>query len=845
MAISEDLTLNIAPALAAVAELGRALDGVLKAFAQDAPQEINAALSRTDAAPVQTAIEGAVKDADKIVKAVPDATDIPPAVEGAIKESDKIVKAEPDATALPPAIADAIEGSNRTVTTEPDVEQIPPAVEAALAEVDATIVVEADTAAAEESLGGLSETSGGLADSLGKVGVGAEQATGGIDAASKAADIASGATAVLGGNFAALASKAGPYGVAIAGVAAVTGVFVGKALASQEVMARFTETFGPLTAAIEQVDIGGLNTSLGDLAIQVGASAGGLRTAATDFGRLAIASGATQDAAAKTAEQLIALSAAASVLKPSLGSADQVIGGLTSALARGGRTLAEYGIALTTAEIQQRAMTNTGKTQAAELTQVEKATAGAQLATEKYGDTLGTTVEKGSKQTSVMLRSLRTEITSTISGLGAPLIEPVLAVFKSAAPAIGGIVKIIGVALQVLAPIISGVALAFQVIGPIIGAVAVALDFLSPALKVVGVVLLALTGPLGLVVAGFTAVKAVIGLFREDTEKVNQEVAKTPPVIANMGSAVSGLGTRLEEAGAKMQGMQNRLVPIPALVESIAQTVEVNVPGIAAAFDKASKDTTVSLMSFQVALSEQLRAQREFFSNLHFIIASGGQEIAALLAAQGSEQAAISAKAIAAGAPAQIKALNDVAVQLKTLNREQGKQIAVELATGMALQIQNAIEDIRDSLSGASNLLGRLFSSGVATGITSGAPSVSKAVQGIGSTAARGFGATIDARSPSRVAIDLASKFGEGIVIGLNRSVPAVRAASSGIANALGIATTSGLASVASSSSSTITVAQGAVQITFAGGVTPSAVPGVEAVIDQAFGRLLQELGRK
>jgi hypothetical protein len=848
VAISEDLTLNIAPALQAAAESGRAvsvaLTGALTDFASAAPAAINSALAQTDAAPVGAAIETAVEEADKTVTAEPDAEAIPPAVEGAIESADKTVEAAPDVEPIAPAIEGAIASADRSAEVEPQAEQIAPAIEEAIAEADKTVTIEVDAGDAQQQLEGVSGAGQEATDSLAGVGTQAVNAAGGLDTAGNAATITSGAVAVLGGNFGGLISKMGPYGAAIVGAAAVTHVFVGSALEAQEVTARFTDTFGALAPAVEQIDIGGLNISIADLAVKVGASDDALRSAVTSFAQLGIAGGATQDEVAGTAEQLVALSAAVSVLKPELGSADEIIGGLTNSLARGGRTLAQYGITLSAAEIETRALANTGKSATSELTQYEKATAGAQLASEKYGNTLGTTVEKGSKATSVMLRSLRTEIGETIEGLGAPLIEPVLALFRAAAPAIGGIVKIIGVALEVLAPIISGVALAFEVVGPIINVVAKALDFLAPALKVTVVAVLALSSGIAPLIAAFAAVAAVVGFFHKDVKDVNDEVAKTPPVIANMGVAVTGMGTALEDAGAKMERMQSRLVPIPALVESLRQSVEVNTPGIAAAFDKASKDSTVSLMSFQVALSEQLRAQREFFSNLNFIIASGGLEIAALLAKQGSEQAAVSAKAIAAATPIEIKALDDKAKELKDFNFQQGRQVATRLAEGMALEIQNAVANIHDTIESAGNILGSLFTKGAAAGITSGAPSVSKAVTGIGTTATRGFSATIDARSPSRVAIDLARRFGEGIVVGLERSIPAVRAASANIAGALGAASVPVTASAASSSTSVV-VAQGAVQITFTGGVTPGAIPDVRTAVDDAFRNLLQEIGRR
>lgn len=738
--LEADLGLRIDSALNAVAQLDRALTQV----ADDAGDLLATDLAKgvqIDASPLGTAIEASVKGADTDVAVGDvDAAVVTATIDQSVQSADTaVVVASADAGPVTATIESAVNAADTAVEIPaPEASPITDSIEGAIADADKTVTIEVDTGDAAESLAGVAGGAESASDELASVGQQAVAAAGGLDSTASAATITSGAISVLQGNFGALSSKLGPIGGVVTGVAGALGIFVSKAITSTETTARFTDTFGALAPAILQVDIGGLNLQLSDLTAKVGASGVGLKSAASDFGQLAIASGETQKEAATTAEQLIALSAAASVLKPSLGSADQVIGGLTNSLARGGRSLAEYGITLTAGEIQARALADTGKSVAGELTQVEKATAGAALATEKYGNTLDDVVEKGSKNASVQLRALKTEAFGAISSLGAPLIAPVLDVLKSAAPAIAGIVKVIGTVLQALEPVLQGVAVGFQIIAPVISVVADVLQFLSPVLKVVAVALLALTGPLGLVVAGFTAVKAIVGLFKKDTADANEEAGKTPPILDNMGKSVAA-------AGESWAGLQESITPVPALVTAVAQTIVVELPGIASAFDKASKDSTVSLMSFQVALHDQLVAEQQFFANLSFIIASGGLAIAEQLAKQGPERGAAAAKAIAGTTPFQIKALEVQAEELAAFELGRGQEISTRLAEGFALGIQKQLGSIKASVNQLKTVVdqafvirspsrwamerGQLIGEGLAVGITSSLPKVSTALR--------------------------------------------------------------------------------------------------------------------
>jgi hypothetical protein len=85
-----------------------------------------------------------------------------------------------------------------------------------------------------------------------------------------------------------------------------------------------------------------------------------------------------------------------------------------------------YGIQLTAAEIATRALADTGKTAASDLTIVEKSIAGAELASEKYGSDAGGDGGGRTKNAAVQAESLKASFKEAIEQIGVPLVAPVL-----------------------------------------------------------------------------------------------------------------------------------------------------------------------------------------------------------------------------------------------------------------------------------------------------------------------------------------------------------------------------------------------------------------------------------
>jgi hypothetical protein len=710
--LEQELGLRIDSALQAVAQLDRALTQV----ATDAGEAIESALAQAvqiDASPIETAITGAVEEADTdVAVGEVDAEVVTETIGEATDAADTAVTVEEaDADVVTETITSAVTDADTDVTVEhADAEVVRDTIEAAISESDTTIVVEADTSQVEEALSGVSTQSDDAAESLAGIGEQASEAAGGFTRTSEAATITSGALAVTSGNFAGLASKAGPAGAAVAGVGALLGVFVSSALEAQEVTARFEDVFGDLAPVIEKVDIGGLNMTIAELSVQLGASDDALRSAVTTFGQLGIASGATRAEVAETAEQLIALSAGVSALNPTLGSADELIGGLTNSLARGGRSLAQYGITLTSTEIEARALADTGKRTSAELTQFEKATAGAALATERFGDTLGTAVAEGAEKTSIKLRAFRTQIGETIEGLGAPLIEPVMELFEAAGPAIEGTVRLIGVALRLLTPLIEEVSRTFELLSPIIRGVGTGLEF----------------------------VLNLFGDTKDKAEEASGALEEMPPGLSNITSAV-------EEAIPAIDRLTtDSLAALSEEMQAVVKTVEESAPGIAGAFARLAESTVTSLMEIQVALVEQIRAEREFFGNVATIAEQGGKALAEELLSQGVERGAAGAKAIADSGPLQIQATEKLAQELIGVNEAAGLRIGAALTGGM-------IGGIRDQ-----------------------ANAVIAETKKLVDQAAFAARLSLGMRSPSKVFAEIGESIGEGMALGIRSSMPAV-----------------------------------------------------------------------
>lgn len=338
--------------------------------------------------------------------------------------------AEPISEAVSSGLADS--GEQLAFALESGAESSAPtitdAISGAVADADTTVEIDADTTAAEAELEGLAAKAEEAGSSLGDLG-GAAKGAGALGSAAA-------------GSFAGLGSAIGEVGGraagVVGGVAAAGGalaLFFNEAVGAQGATQRFNSVLGDTADEVENLrSIEGLNTNLADLALTLGSDDDKIRSVAARLFELSTGSGKSREEASRFTQQLVALGARAVALNPLLGDVGDVTDALSTALVRGGRFAAKYGLDINSADISARALRDTNKASAEQLTFVEKAMAGAAVASEKYGDNLDKIVARGSENAITKLRSLRQTVVENVEALGTPLIAPVFELLEEAIP---------------------------------------------------------------------------------------------------------------------------------------------------------------------------------------------------------------------------------------------------------------------------------------------------------------------------------------------------------------------------------------------------------------------------
>ena len=261
---------------------------------------------------------------------------------------------------------------------------------------DITLTADADTSAAEEAIESVPDGDVEVTANTDQAEAALDQVSQKVaettDATSALGEAATGALGGMGGLGGAAGGAAQGLGAsAVAGGAAAAGLFsfAQAAIDAESAGQRFQLITGPLGDELADIDVGGLSGDIGELALQLGSSDEAMLNATASFVTFGESTGASSDQIVVASDNINALALRAVALNPSLGDAGEVAQRLATALARGGRATTQFGIGLTSAEINARAMADTGKTNAAELTQFEKAAAGAALSVERLGSSMG------------------------------------------------------------------------------------------------------------------------------------------------------------------------------------------------------------------------------------------------------------------------------------------------------------------------------------------------------------------------------------------------------------------------------------------------------------------------
>lgn len=309
------------------------------------------------------------------------------------------------------------------------------------------------------------------------------------------ADLATGSAAGLGSAIGDMSQEAGlATGIVAAGAAAV-GVFFGEALDAESVTLRFRRTLGDFAAEVDQINVGDLNTDISTLAIRLGSSDEQMRRAATNAFLFATNSGIARKEAAGFSEQVLALSARAVALNPDLGDVGDAAQTLQRALVTGReRALLPFNLGLDKTEVAARASAIALANGRTEASGIDKAMAGAQLASEKLGGSLKKDIDEGAKNPTIRLRSLKTELKEFIEGVGAPLVSPVFDLLRAGVPAAEAAGAAIGRLAQAALPTFTAV-----------------LNGLVPILTVAADLLEALPAPVLASVGGFLLMSKAVG----------------------------------------------------------------------------------------------------------------------------------------------------------------------------------------------------------------------------------------------------------------------------------------------------------------------------------------------
>lgn len=570
MAIRESLELELSQALAGADRIGEALSAAVSGFRS----ELSDALS-----------------ASSVVSISADTSEIPAGIEEATASAEAVVAVSGDAGGVADSIDQAVFDADATVPVDADTSEIPPAIEDAVNSVSPTITPEVDTAAASGELGALGQTADQVSGQLGKAG--GQLSSFGANATTSATSIGA-----LTGSITSMASSVpilGGVAAALAGVIAFSDKAFQSAVNVQAGVLRETQVFGQFKGQIENIKVGNLDSSLKDLNMTLGSSTTATRQSAATLGQLAVNSGASQQAAAGFAAQVVALSANAVALNPALGEVGDVTDRMGLALSRGGRFAAKLGISLTAAEISQRALRDTGKSTAAQLTLFEKQAAGAALATDKYGDSLRKNLAQAAQNPVIQLKQLEAQTKAVIAQVGAPLVAPIFDILRSAQPAIGATVQVLGALGKATLPAIAEAARASA---PGIVAMADAIAQVAPVLTPVLTELTRFASLFGIFAVLGSAQKA-LGITSSDSASSQNQLQQS----------LIGSASASEQAKAAVAGTSEEYSKLQTALLGV-KDAETGYGDALAGIDAAQKGAETAARAVTDAHKEQTRAAR-------------------------------------------------------------------------------------------------------------------------------------------------------------------------------------------------------------------------------------------
>lgn len=658
-------------------------------------------------------------------------------------------------------------------------------VESAQADIDSLeagsveLEVEADTSGAEAEITGLADATTGLG----------------------------GAASLAEGDLSGAASAAGLFGEeagAVAGVVVAAGAAFGvigsQALEAAGAEQRFAAVTGDLGNELKAIDIAGLSTDLGELAISLGGSDEAALAASTRIAAIGENAGLTDSEINTLNDGLFAFEAAAISSGLATGQLGDNTQRLLSGFARGGRFLQNFGVSLTSAEINARALADTGKATAAELTQIEKAQAGLNLALEQNPD-IAAQVAAGQANIQTSVAATRARFEELIESLGTPFIEPFTeglaraeGPMQSFAEQAGAMAE--GAALA--APSIEQLGLAMGVFGIQTEETAIGLDALTSG----GLTALADLG--GLAEGGET-----LGKSFGDSAVAAEQLAEGESEVA------AGAAAAQAEVNALVQAATGLAPSLGGAIENVSKAGD--------AFGILEAESNPVLIAQN--LEAMIESFQNFTDNVETIANQGGSRVAEALGQLGPEVAGSLAASLATLPPEFTTNLESLLAQAEASGLDLGEVLAstVGAATG---QIPGIIQGQTGPVQSASDAVGQAGATGFDAGfaltqglittqmilaagtVLAGGPAVISSSQAVGRAAGTGLGASFASTSVPFVQLAMTSvrfaiigqgaslagsaravgsqigvSLGQGIVSGLNTQLGSIVAAAANAVN--------------------------------------------------------------
>lgn len=520
-------------------ELGRAIDS----FSDDYERAVNSLPEikpDVDSDAVTSELNRAVQSTDAELEVSADERALTSSIDEAVGATQPILEVAVDGDPLSASLIDVVEHTHPEFTPELNTTDI----QRALGDLEgAATGLDLGAGFDDAALQGQE-----LADVLGDLDTQSQESGDGLGAVSNVSTTLATAFSAAKGEgrklISDLAQIRGGFGGVAAGALALGAGFTALFQAGErslQSVERATVVLGDGAARIENINVGGLSGPLSELAIKAGVSGGALRDAATSAAQVGLSSGKSIPEVTEFANKVNALALRAVALNPALGDAGAVSQRLNTVLARGGRFLARYGIDLTSAEITTRALADSGKTAVRDLTLFERSVAGADIAVEKLGSTLGTDFERGAATTTVRLRSIRAELNAAFASAGKPLVEPTVDSFEALAQAGAATSVALGNLGKAVLPV---VAAGLTTIGEAASVVADTINTIGPGAVIAGGALLLLRS-------------RIAGVFTELT------------VARRSGSLIDAIG-----GGSELQATGGRLTILKENVKGLWQNLD-------------------------------------------------------------------------------------------------------------------------------------------------------------------------------------------------------------------------------------------------------------------------------